>query len=326
MSFKEGGEGGEEKLELEDLEGIGSSTAEKLRRAGINTVSQLACIPARELEEISDLAEGRAGEAARSAREAVFPKVMTAKEYLEKRKCIQPMTTGSKNLDCLLCGGLEPGITELIGAYGTGKTQICLQLCLTVQLTRNRGGLDGAAFYIDTEDTFKPERLNPIAKALGLEIEQALDRISVFRAINSDHQLEGLRVAQEYVAQKKADLIIVDSLTAHFRAEYSGRENLVFRQQRLNTFIHRLQRISTIHNTIIVVTNQVLDVPEVIPGVKPARPAGGNVVAHGCTFRLWLERSKGMTKVSVIDSPKHPRNSTWIALTEAGVVDAEGPR
>ncbi|MCQ8892055.1 MAG: DNA repair and recombination protein RadA [Candidatus Methanosuratincola sp.] len=313
-------------LELEDLPGIGSATAERLRKAGIKTVKDLACIPARELEEISELAEGRAGEAVRNAREAVFPKVMTAREYLEKRKGIQFLTTGTKNLDLLLCGGLEPGITELIGAYGTGKTQICLQLCLTVQLTRNRGGLDGAAFYIDTEDTFKPERLYPIANALGLEGDQILDRVHVFRAINSDHQFEGLRVAQEYVVEKKANLIIVDSLTAHFRAEYSGRENLVTRQQRLNTFIHQLQRISTMHDAIIVVTNQILDVPEVIPGVKPARPAGGNVVAHGCTFRLWLERSKGMTKVSVIDSPKHPRSSTWVMLSEAGVKDSEVPK
>ncbi len=321
-----GYEDGEEGLELEDLEGIGSATAEKLRRAGINTVKQLACIPARELEEISELAEGKAGEAVRSARDAVFPKVMTAREYLEKRKEIRFLTTGSKNLDNLLYGGLEPGITELIGAYGTGKTQVCLQLCLTVQLTRNRGGLDGAAFYIDTEDTFKPERLYPMAKALGLEGDQILDRVHVFRAINSDHQFEGLRIAQEYAADRKANLIIVDSLTAHFRAEYSGRENLVSRQQRLNTFIHQLQRVSTMYDAIIVVTNQILDIPEVIPGVKPARPAGGNVVAHGCTFRLWLERSKGMTRVSVIDSPKHPKNTAWVMLTEAGVSDVEAPR
>ncbi|MEJ5293122.1 MAG: DNA repair and recombination protein RadA [Candidatus Methanosuratincola sp.] len=320
MGYEDG-----EELELEDLAGIGSATADKLRRAGIKTVKELACIPARELEEISELAEGKAGEAAKTARDAVFPKVMTAREYLEKRKSIRFLTTGSKNLDSLLCGGLEPGITELIGAYGTGKTQICLQLCLTVQLTQNRGGLDGVAFYIDTEDTFKPERLYPIANALGLG-DQILDRVHVFRAINSDHQFEGLRVAQEYVVEEKANLIIVDSLTAHFRAEYSGRENLVSRQQRLNTFIHQLQRISTMHDAIIVVTNQILDVPEVIPGVKPAKPAGGNVVAHGCTFRLWLERSKGMTRVSVIDSPKHPRSSTWVMLTEAGVKDSEAPK
>jgi len=112
------------------------------------------------------------------------------------------LTTGSKNLDRLLCGGLEPGITELIGAYGTGKTQICLQACLTVQLTPNRGGLDGAAFYIDTEDTFKPERLEEIARGIGLEDDRALDRVFGFRAINSDHQFEGLRLAQDYVRER----------------------------------------------------------------------------------------------------------------------------
>lgn len=322
MGYDEDGEG----LELEDLEGIGSATAEKLRRAGISSVKQLACLPARELQEISELGDCKASDAVKKAREAALPKVITAKEYLEIRKRLPLLTTGSKNLDELLCGGLEPGITELIGAYGTGKTQICLQLCLTVQLTKNRGGLDGAAFYIDTEDTFKPERLWPISKALGIEDDGMLDRIYTFRAINTDHQFEGLKIAQEYIAEKKVELLIIDSLTAHFRAEYSGRENLVLRQQKLNAFIHQLQRISTMYNTIIVVTNQILDVPEAIPGVKPAKPAGGNVVAHGCTFRLWLERSKGMTRVSIIDSPKHPRRSTWVELTAEGVRDGEIPK
>ncbi len=309
--------------ELEDLAGVGSATAEKLRRAGIATVRDLAAVSARELEGLSELSDGKAEEVSRRAREAVFPKVLSAREYMEKRRSMPRLTTGSKNLDRLLCGGLEPGITELIGAYGTGKTQICLQACLTVQLTPNRGGLDGAAFYIDTEDTFKPERLEEIARGIGLEDDRALDRVFGFRAINSDHQFEGLRLAQEYVRERGVKVLIVDSLTAHFRNEYQGRENLVSRQQRLNAFIHQLQRLATLHDLIVLVTNQILDVPEVIPGVKPMRPVGGNVVAHGSTFRLWLERSKGRTRVNIIDSPKHPKWSTYVALSEGGVVDVD---
>uniref|UniRef100_A0A7C3NCK7 DNA repair and recombination protein RadA n=1 Tax=Candidatus Methanomethylicus mesodigestus TaxID=1867258 RepID=A0A7C3NCK7_9CREN len=313
----------ENEVELEDLAGIGSATAERLRRAGIKTVKDLAAYPARELEELSELSEGKAEEASRRARESVFPKVLSAKEYLEKRGSMPRLTTGCGNLDRLLCGGLEPGITELIGAYGTGKTQLCLQLCITVQLTKNRGGLGSAAFFIDTEDTFKPERLAEIAKAIGIDGGMALENVYSFRAINSDHQFEGVRIAQEYIKTKGVRLLVVDSLTAHFRNEYPGRESLVGRQQRLNIFIHQLQRTATLYDAIIVVTNQILDVPEVIPGVKPMRPAGGNVVAHGSTFRLWLERSKGMTRVSVIDSPKHPRWSTYISLSQNGVEDAE---
>lgn len=309
--------------ELEDLSGIGSATADKLRKAGISSVRELAGFSSRELESLSELSEGKAEEAAKRAREAVFPKVMSARDYLEKRKTMPRLTTGSNNLDRLLCGGVEPGITELIGAYGTGKTQLCLQLCLTVQLTKNRGGLGGSAFYIDTEDTFKPERLEEIAKGIGLEDDRALDNVYGFRAINSDHQFEGLVRAQEYVRNSNVKLVVVDSLTAHFRNEYQGRENLVGRQQRLNAFIHQLQRLATLSDIIVVVTNQILDVPEVIPGVKPMRPVGGNVVAHGSTFRLWLERSKGRTRVSVIDSPKHPKWSTYVALSEKGVIDVE---
>ncbi|MDD1775823.1 MAG: helix-hairpin-helix domain-containing protein, partial [Candidatus Methanomethylicus sp.] len=121
-----------EETELEDLTGVGSATAEKLRRAGITSVKELAGFSRRELESISELSEGKAEEAAKQARNAVFPRVLSAREYLDRRKNLPKLTSGSKNLDSLLSGGLEPGITELIGAYGTGKTQICLQLCLTV--------------------------------------------------------------------------------------------------------------------------------------------------------------------------------------------------
>lgn len=319
MGEQSGDDGG-----LEELEGIGPSTAEKLRRAGISSVRELAALSARELLMRSELGEGKAEEATRGARESALPKVFTAKEYMEKRAKMPRLTTGSSNLDALLGGGLEPGITELIGAYGSGKTQICLQLCLTVQLTKNRGGLDGCAFYLDTEDTLKPERLIEVARGLGIEDESCLDRIFGYRAINSDHQFEGLGIASDYVRTRGVRLLVVDSLTAHFRSEYPGRENLVARQQRLNMLMHELQRMALLYDLIIVVTNQILDVPEVIPGVKPMRPAGGNVVAHGSTFRLWLEKSKGRTRVTVIDSPKHARSSTYVRLTGKGVEDAEG--
>jgi DNA repair protein RadA len=309
--------------DLEDLSGVGPSTAVKLKKAGISSIKELAALSARELLIRSELGEGKAEETTRRARASALPKAFTAREYMEKRKNMPRLTTGSKNLDELLRGGLEPGITELIGAYGTGKTQLCLQLCMTVQLTKNRGGLDGKAFYIDTEDTLKPERLEQIAKGIGLEDDRSLDNIFGFKAINSDHQFEGLAQALEYIKDKGVKLLVVDSLTAHFRSEYPGRENLVARQQRLNMFMHELLRLTLLYDLIVVVTNQILDVPEVIPGVKPMRPVGGNVVAHGSTFRLWLERSKGRTRVTMIDSPKHPRGSTYIILTENGVEDAE---
>jgi DNA repair protein RadA len=309
---------------LEELDGVGPSTAEKLRRAGISSVRELAAISARELLRRSELGEGKAEEATRGARESTLAKVFTAKEYMEKRSKMQKLTTGSSNLDALLGGGLEPGVTELIGAYGSGKTQICLQLCLTVQLTKNRSGLDGCAFYLDTEDTLKPERLVEISRGLGMEDESCLDRIFGYRAINTDHQFEGLSIASDYVRTKGVRLLVVDSLTAHFRSEYPGRENLVARQQRLNILMHELQRMALLYDLIIVVTNQILDVPEAIPGVRPMRPVGGNVVAHGSTFRLWLEKTKGRTRVTVIDSPKHARASAYVRLTGKGVEDAEG--
>jgi DNA repair protein RadA len=252
--------------DLEELSGVGPSTAVKLRKAGISSIKELAALSSRELLMRSELGEGKAEEATKRARESALPKAFTVREYMDRRKDLPRLTTGSKNLDALLCGGLEPGITELIGAYGTGKTQICLQLCMTVQLTKNRGGLAGGAYYIDTEDTLKPERLLQIAKGLGLEDDRALDNIYAFKAINSDHQFEGLSEAVGYVKEGRVKLLVVDSLTAHFRSEYTGRENLVERQQRLNIFMHELLRLTVLYDLIVVVTNQIVDVPEVIPG------------------------------------------------------------
>lgn len=306
---------------LEELDGVGPATAEKLRRGGITSLRELAALSTRELlQRVEGISEERAFAITKAAREKVGVGVVPARAYLTRKA--SRLTTGCKSLDSILSGGVERGITELVGAYGTGKTQLCFQLSVTVQLPKEGGGLEGAAFFIDTEDTFSEVRVVEIAKRFGMG-EEALDKIYHAKAYNSDHQMELVEEALNYVKYNNVKLIIVDSLTAHFRSEYVGREALVARQQKLNRHVHQLQRLFMLYDVVIVVTNQILDVPEYIPGSPTSRPVGGNVVAHGCTYRILLERSRGLIKATIMDSPKHPRASAFITVGSEGVADAE---
>ncbi|RLE49103.1 MAG: DNA repair and recombination protein RadA [Candidatus Methanomethylicota archaeon] len=309
------------KDELESLDGVGAVTAEKLRRGGITCLRDLAALSTRELlQRVEGISEERAFAITRAAREKLGVGIVPAKVYL--RGNAAKLTTGCSGLDAILKGGLEKGITELVGAYGTGKTQLCFQLCVTVQLPKEKGGLGGGAFFIDTEDTFSSTRIVEIARRFGMG-EEVLENIYHAKALNTDHQMDLVEEAFNYVKYNNVKLVVVDSLTAHFRSEYVGREALVARQQKLNRHIHQLQRLFMLYDIVVVVTNQILDVPEYVPGTANYKPAGGNIVAHGCTYRILLEKSKGLTKATIIDSPKHPRASTYFAVKDEGIVDAE---
>ncbi len=145
--------------------------------------------------------------------------------------------------------------------------------------------------YIDTESTFRPERIVDMAKAVGLDPDEALSHIHVARAFNSNHQMLLVQKAQELAREKPIRLLVVDSLTAHFRAEYLGRGELAPRQQLLNKHLHELLRFADTYNAAIVVTNQVSARPDILFG-DPTRPIGGNIVAHAATYRIYLRKSK----------------------------------
>lgn len=313
------------KHDLEDIEGIGPATAEKLREAGITTVEALAVTPVRTLMELAELSEEKASSITQKARELLNIKFTTAKDVLMKRKEVGYLTTGSRAFDALLGRGLETqSITELIGEYGSGKTQICHQLCVTVQLPRERGGLEGRALFIDSEGTFRPERILQIARASSLDPDTVLSNVIYARAYNSDHQVLLAEEAMKVVPEQSIKLIVVDSVISHFRSEYPGREALAMRQQKLNRHIHQLLRIADIYNVVVVVTNQIQSSPDVFFG-NPNKPAGGNILAHGSTYRIWLRKSKENRRIArIIDSPMHPESECIFTITSAGITDAEG--
>lgn len=312
------------KHELEDVEGVGPATIEKLKIAGVLSVEALAVTPTRTLVEIADLTEEKASSITRNARSLLNIRFTTAKDVLSKRQNIGYITTGSKAIDSLLGKGIESqALTELIGEFGSGKTQICHQLCVGVQLPLEKGGLGGRALFIDTEGTFRPERVIAIAQGLGLNPDEVLGNIIYARAFNSDHQMLLADEAFSLVSQNNVRLVIVDSVITHFRSEYPGREALAPRQQKLNRHIHQLLRMADIYNLAVILTNQIQSTPDTFFG-NPNKPAGGNVLAHGSTYRIWLRKSKESRRVAkIIDSPLHPESECIFAITTNGIIDVD---
>jgi len=307
-----------------DLEGVGSLTANRLKEAGFTTIESIAITPKKELMEKTGISEETATTLLQKVRKSIGLDFMTALEFFDKKQKAQRITTASKNLDTLLGGGIETqAITEFIGEYGTGKSQICMQLCITAQQPPEQGGLGGKVLFIDTEGTFSPQRINDIAQKRSLEPKKILENILYARCYNSDHQMLIVDRAAKVVEEEKVKLVVVDSLISHFRGEYVGREMLSERQQKLNQHIHKLLRLAELYNCAVVITNQIQSNPQAFFG-DPNRPAGGNVVAHASTHRLYIRKGRANTRIiHVIDSPYLPEGETRFAITAMGVEDAE---
>lgn len=314
----------EKEPKLTDLPGIGPAVSSKLESAGIYDLMSLAVMTPTDLSEVAGISPAVARKAIQAARKMLDLGFVEGTEYARKRESINYITTGSKNLDALLGGrGIESrAITECYGAYGSGKTQIGLTIAVNVQLPLEKGGVSGKAVFIDTEGTFRPSRIKQIAEKLGANSEKVLKNIFVARAFNSDHQILLLDKISEMIKNKEPiKLLIIDSLTAHFRAEYTGRGQLADRQQKLNRYIHQLIRLAETYNLAVYVTNQVMANPAQLFG-DPTTAIGGHIVGHASTYRIYLRRGKAGSRVAkMIDSPNLPENETVFNVSDAGIVD-----
>jgi len=311
--------------ELEELPGVTKALADKLREMGYTTVESVATATVAELMAVG-LDEKHASEVIAAAREGIEVSWVTAKELAELKTSIGRLTTGSSRLDVLLGGGVETqAITEFFGEFGTGKSQICHQLAVNVQLPIRRGGLDGAALYIDTENTFRPERIVAMARHVGLEPDEAMERIIYSEAYTSDHQMLLLDKADKVIKEKNIRLIIVDSLTAHFRSEYLGRQLLAERQQKLNKHMHKLVRLARAFNAAAVVTNQVMAKPDDIFSTSAVFPVGGHIVGHTSHNRVLVRKVSGraIRIARLVSSPYLPEGEAVFKITENGVEDVE---
>ena len=307
---------------LEDLPGIGPTTAEKLRGAGIDTLDKIATMSPHELSELSGINVDKATEAIKAANDAVTLNYQTGTQVSAKRKDLGKISTNCKDLDELIGGGIETGaITETYGRFASGKSQLGFQLAVDVQLPKDKGGLEGGCLFIDTEGTFRPERIESIAKAKGLDSEKALEGIMVIRALTTDEQVLAVKRADKLIVEKNIKLVIVDSLMSLFRSEYIGRGALGERQQKLNQHIHRLQMLAEKYGLAIYITNQVMDNPGILFG-DPTTPIGGNILAHAATTRLYMRKSKEDKRiVRLVDSPNMPEGECVIKITPNGIKD-----
>lgn len=321
--------GKKEIRDITDLPGVGPATANKLAEAGYTTLEAIAVATPQELSAAAGIPLTTAQRIIRAAREALDIRFKTALEVKKERLTTKKITTGSRNLDDLLGGGIETRtITEFFGEFGTGKTQICHQLAVNVQLPVEKGGLSSGseavkAVYIDTEGTFRWERIESMAKRWGLDPDQAMENILYIRAINSDHQMAIVDELFELVPKEKIKLVIVDSVTSHFRAEYPGRENLATRQQKLNRHLHQLGRLAEIYNLAVVVTNQVMARPDVFYG-DPTQAVGGHVLYHAPGVRVQLRKSRGNKRIArIVDAPHLPEGEAVFVITDYGIMDPE---
>jgi DNA repair protein RadA len=316
-------------VEIQDIEGVGPTTARKLKEAGIISVMDLAVTSSDELAvDINSSKETAATfimAAQRLLRESniLEKEFVTAESALEKRKSLMRCSTGSRALDELLLGGIETqAVTEFYGEFGSGKSQICHTLSAIATQPTEAGGLNGGVIYIDTEGTFRPERLNQIARARQLESSFVLKNVAVCKVYNSSHLELIIKDLGKYVNDFNAKLVVIDSIISLHRAEFAGRGTLADRQQRLNSLLHKVIRLAEIFNIAVVITNQVQSSPDTFFG-DPTKAAGGNVLGHASTYRIYLRKSGENRTAKMIDSPYHPYSDTKFTLNEKGTDDLE---
>lgn len=313
----------EDSKKINTLSSVGSATARRLRDSGYETVESLATSKVTDLQKAAEIGEDKAKQIIEEARKkSEEGRFVTADEILNKRKEIGWIKTGSEEIDKLFGGGIETqAVTEIFGEFGCGKTQIAHQLCVNVQLPPEEGGLDGKAIYIDTENTFRPKRAKSMAKGVELDPEETLKNIFVAKVVNTDQQLITAEKAQDITKEEEVRLLVVDTVTSLFRAEYVGRESLAERQQKLGQHLLSLHRIADLNNVAVLVTNQVQANPDAFVG-ESTQPIGGHILGHSATTRIFLRKSRGSRRIArVVDSPELPEGEAVFKISNEGIRD-----
>jgi DNA repair protein RadA len=320
-------ENNHKKLELDTLDDIGPATKIHLIDAGINSLKDLIIRGPHDVAEVTGMTMEKSIDLCNKARvkleevDIIERTFIPATELYNKRKNIERISTGSKCFDELLGGGFEVNaITEIYGEFGSGKTQICHTCAVMVQQKITDGGLEGGVIYVDTENTFRPERIVSISKARNIDYVSVLENIVVAKAFNSAHQELIIHEIGKIIENNNIKLLILDSAISHYRAEYLGRAMLSERQQKINRLMHVLIRISETYKIAVILTNQIQSVPDTLFG-DPFRPTGGNIIAHSSTYRIYLKKAGKNRIARIVDSPYHPEIEALFSLGEEGVTD-----
>ncbi|XP_031699460.1 meiotic recombination protein DMC1/LIM15 homolog isoform X2 [Anarrhichthys ocellatus] len=311
-------------IDLLQKHGINVADIKKMKLVGICTVKGIQMTTKKALCNIKGLSEAKVEKIKEAA-----GKMLTAFEYSAKRKQVFHVTTGSQEFDKLLGGGVESmAITEAFGEFRTGKTQLSHTFCVTAQLPGEDGYPGGKVIFIDTENTFRPDRLKDIADRFNVDHGAVLDNVLYARAYTSEHQMELL----DFVAAKFHEeggvfkLLIIDSIMALFRVDFSGRGELAERQQKLAQMLSRLQKISEEYNVAVFITNQMTADPGagMTFQADPKKPIGGHILAHASTTRISLRKGRAEMRIAkIFDSPDMPENEATFAICAGGVGDAK---
>ncbi|MBA7532792.1 Protein RecA [subsurface metagenome] len=312
--------------DLSQIKGINARQIKLLQDNGISTAEALAMSPGSTVSDIDGLGDKTAKKLIWNARNALgMTDFIQAKDIDEN---VEFMTTGSSELNKILGGGFQTGkLTEVYGPFKSGKTALAHTISVTSQLSVKNGGLNTSVAYIDTENTFSKEKIKRIAKRFGLNPNETLSRIYHARIYSSDHQSQMIQKAETLCKTRGVRLIIIDSLMALLRAEYVGIGKLAPRQALLNNIIHTLSRIAETYNCAVLLTNQVA---VKIMGMFSTNDAiGGNIVAHGCHFRVMF-KTKGFSsnnslkrRAVIVDAPDLPPEECEFFITSAGIADTD---
>ncbi|KDO27709.1 hypothetical protein SPRG_07338 [Saprolegnia parasitica CBS 223.65] len=327
-----------DRIEVLQDAGINATDIAKLKEDGFATVGQLFQVSMKRLLQVKGVSEAKAEKLIQAGRKIIGERsgFISASALLINNKQKYFITTGSKQFDMLLGGGIETmSVTEVHGEFRTGKTQLCHTLCVTAQLPRSQGGGAGKVAIVDTEGSFRPQRVAEIAKTrYDLDPKDVLDNIIVARAHSHDAQMDMVTKLGVLFADPDRGpfrLLIVDSITALFRTDFSGRGELSERQQRLNVHLQRLVKHAEAlethmeFNVAVLVVNQVMADPGANAMFGPViKPVGGHVISHACHTRVLMKKGRGDNRIcKVIDSPCMPEAECTIQLTAGGVSDAD---
>jgi DNA repair protein RadA len=317
-----------ETIKITDIKGIGEKAREQLNNIGIFSIVDLAVADPDLVGGISGITEDSAVAFILAAqmllreKGILTPEFCTADDMLKRREQVIKITTGSSDLDKLLYGGIETmSLTELYGEFGSGKSQVCHTLCVNATLPIEEGGSNSTAIYIDTEGTFRPERIKQIAESKGLDANEVLKKVKFCQIFNASHLELTIKNLGGEIEKHKPKLIIIDSVISLHKAEYTGRGTLAERQQKLNPMLHHVIKLAEMYNVAFVMTNQVIANPDTTYGVDPVKPSGGNIIGHVSTYRIYLRRSGKNRMARIIDSPYHPYSDVKFKVTENGVED-----
>ncbi|MCK5158627.1 MAG: DNA repair and recombination protein RadA [Candidatus Heimdallarchaeota archaeon] len=308
---------------LEELQSVTKELLDKLESKGFSTIESISWLNPEELSEKIGIDLEIAQTIITEAISNIDQKPISAADLLLKEEKRLKISTGSTELDKLLGGGIFTGeITEVSGEFASGKTQLCFQLCISVQLPLEQGGLEGGVYYIDTEGTFSSTRIVQMAQSNGLDLKKLLSNIAVTRTYNSDHLTFLISNVEQIIKERNIKLFIIDSIASHFRAEYVGDDRLVSRQQAIMRLAETMKQLLEKFEIAIVVTNQVIATMDDSLFDKSPHPALGFAWAHRPHQRILLRKGRDQARIArMYDSSRLPDRECVFFVTEKGISD-----